>query len=94
MSHSRPFSFIFGFSNKFYNFYDKFVRKNAHPVHGAGVQTNNLQNMSLLTLPLDQGFSPFKTFLSHHSLYISKTVKAFLVLLGLSHQGTGTSYLN
>ena len=33
--------------------------KNVHPVYGAGIQTHNLQNMSLLPYqPLDQGSRP------------------------------------
>ena len=32
--------------------------KNVHPVYGAGIRTHNLQNMSLLPLPLDQGSRP------------------------------------
>ena len=29
--------------------------KNVHPEYGAGIRTHNLQNMSLLLLPLDEG---------------------------------------
>ena len=32
--------------------------KNVHPVNSTGIQTHNLWNMSLLPLPLDQGFHP------------------------------------
>ena len=35
------------FSNKQYNFYNKYMWKNVHPVYGAGIQTHNLQNVSL-----------------------------------------------
>ena len=42
------FSFIFVFSNKHYNFYNKDMWKNVHPVYSAGIQTHNHQNMSLL----------------------------------------------
>ena len=31
--------------------------KNIHPVHGAGIRTHDLCNMSLLPQPLDQGCS-------------------------------------
>ena len=31
---------------------------NVHPVYGAGIQTHNLRNMSLLPYPLDQGSRP------------------------------------
>ena len=48
---NRPFpassTFIFVFSNKCYNFYNKYV-KNVHPVYGAGIWTHNLKGMSLL----------------------------------------------
>ena len=44
------------FSNKHhYNFYNKYMWKNVHSVYGAGIYTHDFQNMSLLTLPLDQG---------------------------------------
>ena len=35
------------FSNKQYNFYNKYMWKNVHPVYGAGIWTHNLQNVSL-----------------------------------------------
>ena len=38
------FSLLFVFLNKHYNFYNK----NEHPVYGAGIQTHNLQDTSLL----------------------------------------------
>ena len=45
------------FSNKhYYNFYNKYVVKNVHP--GAGIQNHDLQNVSLLPVPLDQGSHP------------------------------------
>ena len=53
-----PFSFIFVFSNKHYNFENKYGWKNLHPVYGAGIRTHYLQNMSLLRLLLDQDFHP------------------------------------
>ena len=34
---------------KHYKLYNKYV----HPVHGAGIRTHDLWNMSLLPLPLD-----------------------------------------
>ena len=40
--------FIFVFSNKQYIFYNKWMWKNVHPVNGAGIQTHNFQDMSLL----------------------------------------------
>ena len=33
--------------------------KNVHPVYGAGIQTHDHQNMSLLPYPLGQGSLPF-----------------------------------
>ena len=42
------FSFIIGLSSKHhYNFYNKYMCKNVHPVYGAVIWTHNLQNMSL-----------------------------------------------
>ena len=32
--------------------------KNVHPVYGAGIQTDDLQNMSLFPKPLDQTRAP------------------------------------
>ena len=53
------FSFIFVFSNKQNNFYNKYLHViNVHPVYGAGIWTHDLQNMSLLPWPLDQGSCP------------------------------------
>ena len=44
------------FSNKHqYNFVNKLMWKNVHSVYGAGIHTHNLQRMSLLPQPLDQG---------------------------------------
>ena len=44
-----PASFLFlfsVFSNKQYNFYNKWMWKNVHPVYGAGIWTYDLSNMS------------------------------------------------
>ena len=40
-----PASFLV-FSNKRYNFYNKSLWKNVHPVYGAGIRTHNLSQMS------------------------------------------------
>ena len=51
------------FSNKHYNFYNKYLWKNVHPVYIAGIQTHDLKNMNLLLKPQDQGSRPhFCTF--------------------------------
>ena len=42
------FYFIFVFSSKQYNFYNKSMWKNINPVYGAGIRTHDLQFMSLL----------------------------------------------
>ena len=58
-----PASFwlIFVFSNKHrYNFYNKYMWKIFDPVYCAGIRTHDLQEMSLLSLPLDQGSRPDK----------------------------------
>ena len=36
------------FSNKYYNFYNKYMWKNVHPVYSVGIRTHDLCNMSLL----------------------------------------------
>ena len=42
------FSFIFVFSNNHhYDFYNKYMWKNFHPIHGAVNRTHNLRNVSL-----------------------------------------------
>ena len=41
-------AFIYGFSNQNYNFYNILMWKNVHPVSGAGIQTHNLSNVTLL----------------------------------------------
>ena len=46
------------FSNNQYNFYKKSIRKNVHPLYGAGIRTPDLSNMSRLPLPIDQGSRP------------------------------------
>ena len=43
------------FSNKQYNLYNESMRKNIHPVSGAGIRTHDLLNTSCLPWPLDQG---------------------------------------
>ena len=49
MGQPRPlFSLFLVFSNKHhYNFYNKYVWKNVHPVYCTGIRTHDLQNMSL-----------------------------------------------
>ena len=45
----------------FYNFNNKCMWKNVHPIYGAGICTHNHQYMSLLPLQLDQS-SRFAAF--------------------------------
>ena len=40
------FHYFRSFSNKQYNFYNKSMWKNVHPVYGAGIWTHDLLNMS------------------------------------------------
>ena len=48
MDQPRPlFRLFLVFSNKHYNFYNKYMWKIIHPVYGAGIQTYDLQNVSL-----------------------------------------------
>ena len=47
MGQPRTFFRLFlVFSNKQYNFYNKSMSINVHPVYGAGIQTHDLLNMS------------------------------------------------
>ena len=49
MCQPRPiFRLFLVFSNKHYKFLQQIYVKNVHPVYGAGIQTHNLRNMSLL----------------------------------------------
>ena len=41
---STPANFVF--SNTNYNFYNKYMWKNVHPVNGPGIRTHNLWNKS------------------------------------------------
>ena len=41
------FVFIFVFSNKPYKFLQQIYVKNVHPVYAAGIQTHDLQDLSL-----------------------------------------------
>ena len=48
MGQPRPLFCLFSvFSNKHYNFYNKYLWKNVHPVYGAGIRTHDLRNVSL-----------------------------------------------
>ena len=49
-----PFSFIFSLFKQTAQILPQINVKNIHPVSGAGIRTHNLQNTSLLPLPLDQ----------------------------------------
>ena len=63
MGHPRPLFRLFSvFSNKQYNFYNKSMWKNVHPVYSTGIWTHNLLNMSRHPLPLDQGSRPTLKF--------------------------------
>ena len=54
------------FSDKYCNFYDKYMWKNVHPIYSARIRTNDLRNTSLLPQPLDQGSRPIWNFLFQH----------------------------
>ena len=49
------FSFIFGLFKQTLQFLQQIIVKNVHPLYGAGNRTHDLWNVSLFTLPLDQG---------------------------------------
>ena len=49
MCHTGLFLINFWSSNKYQtNFYKNLMWKNVHPVYGAGIQTQDLENMNLL----------------------------------------------
>ena len=43
-------------SNKQYNFYNKSMWKNVHPLYNAGIWTHDISYMSRHPLPLDHSF--------------------------------------
>ena len=45
---------IFGPFKQQYNFYNKSMWKNVHPIYSTGIRTHDLLDPSLLTQPLDQ----------------------------------------
>ena len=88
MGQSRPLIRLFSvFSNKYhYNFYNRYMWKNVHPVYGAGIQTHDLRNVSLFPLPLDQGSRPCKTFLTFSlGKILLQHLAVLTALLNLSH---------
>ena len=42
------FVYFQSFQTNITNFYNKYMWKNVHPVYGAGIQTHDLRNVSLL----------------------------------------------
>ena len=59
MGQPQPLFHLFSvFSNKLYNFYNKWMWKHVHPVYGAGIRTHDLSNKSRHPKPLDQGSRP------------------------------------
>ena len=48
MGHPRPLSVYFRLFKQALQFLQQINVKNVHPEYGAGIQTHNLQNMSLL----------------------------------------------
>ena len=65
MDQPRPLFPLFSVSSSkhHYNFYNKYMWKNVHPVYGAGIRTHDLWNVSLFPLPLDQGSRPYSQIL-------------------------------
>ena len=67
MAQPRPLFRLFSvYSNKHYNFYNIYMWKNVHSVYSAGIQTHDLQNVSLFPKPLDQGSRPMFSYLAWH----------------------------
>ena len=59
MAIPASFSFIFGlFQVNINTFVQQINVKNVYAVYGTGIRTHDLQNVSLLLKPLDQGFHP------------------------------------
>ena len=70
--HPGPF-FVFGlFQANIINFTTNKC-ETVYPIYGAGIPTHNLQNVSLLPLPLDKS--------SHHVLFIRSISRLKLVVL-------------
>ena len=61
-------------SNKQYNFYNKSIRKNVHPVYSAGIQTHNLSNFIRHPQPLDQGACPLTSYYEDEDVRIKCSV--------------------
>ena len=56
-------SFIFGlYKQTSLQFLQQIYVKNVHPECSAGIRTHDLQNMSFLPQPLDQGSGPWNIF--------------------------------
>ena len=58
MGHPGLFFIYFCLFKQALQFLQQIYEKNVHPVYGAGIQTHNLQDMSLLPSPLEQGSCP------------------------------------
>ena len=60
MGHPRPLFRLFSvfFKQTLIQFYNKLMWKNVRPVYSTGIRTHDLQIVSLLPLPLDQGSRP------------------------------------
>ena len=62
MGHHRPLFRLFSvFFKQTVYFLQQINEKNVHPVYSTGIQTHDLQNVSLIPSPLDQG-SPWQEF--------------------------------
>ena len=70
LGHSGLILFIFIFSNK--QFLQQIHVKNVHPIYGAGIHTLDLQDMSHLPKPLDQGSSPLMLYFRVGRVLITK----------------------
>ena len=51
---------------KHYNFYNKYMWKNVHPVYGAGIQTHNLRNCESLPITTRPGLPPKEHEMFNH----------------------------
>ena len=73
------FVYFGSFQTNITNFYNKYMWKNFHPVYGAGIWTHDHRNMSLLPLPLDQGYRP--SFSSYHVKISDEMERPTIIML-------------
>ena len=66
IGHPGLFLVYFGLFKQTLQYLQQINLKNVHPVDGAGIWSDELQNISFIPYPLDQGFRPY----AHFCLYL------------------------